>query len=689
MYRNILSSLSGLVLIRLRTLSKRGSDARDLAILMDATYYLENNPDLTRSLWSPLWHYLLFGAAERRNPHPLFDTAFYVASYPDVDRSGMNPLFHYILYGGREGRSPNGAWSNLRPDADLKTVSTNPLVRRILRLARWRQESGLPARRAGNGFALPAGVTSTQGHPAAAKAAKLRLVAASRQLAESLAGCDALVSVVIPTYNYGKCVLDAIGSVHAQTYPHIEVIVVDDESTDLETIAVLDAIRNPRVRVIRQLNQGLAQTRNNGAAAARGEYLMFLDCDDRLERHAVALLLYALQSNPSCAYAYPYQRFFGDQELVWEAQSFNAYDLLWSNHPTVCSLMRRSAFDQAGGYKPEFVRGGEDWELYLRLSGRGCYGVCVPAPVFEYRRHGTSMSHSAKERERFLDNQILAINTALYQPEAVTSSKRTWRPLISVIIPFYNRPCFLRETLASLETQTTADFEVLLVNDGSDDPESLAILDEFRNHDWIRVLDCAHGGPGAARNAGAVSAHADLLMFLDSDDLLDSCALEKMCWTIARHPEMAFVYSGVVHFGEIQAVTYDEFEPTRLYRENYLTVTCAMWRNVFLELGGHDPALVDMHEDYDFWLRLVERDYRGMLLREPLFLYRRHGAGISAQRIQRSAGSTISAACRQLVGLVLLPIVPCGVPGKVRCAIIAQTPWAVKSDGFREPGPRP
>lgn len=631
MYRNILSSLTGIALIRLRALSKRGSEARDLAILIDAAYYLANNPDIAHSRWSPRWHYLLFGAAERRNPHPLFDTAFYLASSPDVERSGMNPLLHYILHGAREGRRPNRAWTNPPEDGALKAVSSNPLVRHILSHARGPLASAPPV--------PPPAFSPPRRHEAVPETAKLRLAAASHDLAQALASCDLRVSVIIASYNYGKCVRDAIGSVLAQTYPHVEVIVVDDESSDPDTIEVLDQIRHPRVTVIRQFNQGLAQTRNNGAAAASGDFLMFLDCDDRLERHAVALLLYALRENPTCSYAYPYQRFFGDQELVWATQAFNAYDLLWSNHPTVCSLIRRSAFEEAGGYKPEFFYGYEDWELYLRLSGRGHYGLCVPAPVFEYRRHGASMSDSLKARQAVGLGQMLTINSGLFEPKAITKSKSAWRPLISVIIPFYNRPHYLRETLDSLKAQTTRDFEVILVNDGSDDPESLELLGELRGCGGIRVLDCPHRGPAATRNAGAESARAELIMFLDSDDLLEPSALEKMCWTIARRANVTFVYSGVVHFGGLEAVSYDEFDADRLHRENFLTVTCVMRRDAFLELGGQDPALVDSHEDYDFWLRLVEAGYHGVLFREPLFRYRRHDAGISAQRIRRSGGA--------------------------------------------------
>ena len=303
-------------------------------------------------------------------------------------------------------------------------------------------------------------------------------------------------------------------------------------------------------------------------------------------------------------------------------------------------MIRRRAFEDVGGYKPEFRAGYEDWESFVRLAGRGHYGLCVPAPVFEYRRHGVTMAQTLLERERFLQNQLYTINKAMYTPEAVTSSKRAWRPLISVIVPFYNRPHYLKETLACLEAQTTSDFEVILVNDGSNDPESLELLSKLRTLDWIRVLDSPNRGPAAARNLGATWARSELLFFLDSDDLLDPGALEKMCWTIARYPEMAFVYSGVIHFGDIQATCYDEFDAARLLRENYLAVTCVMRREVFLELGGYDPALGDLHEDYDFWLRLVERGYRGKLLREPLFRYRRHGTGLSAERIRKSAGAT-------------------------------------------------
>lgn len=185
------SSVSGFVLIWLRALLKRGSEARDLAILFDTTYYLANNPDVAYSRWNPRWHYLLLGASENRNPHPLFDTAFYQESYPDVTRRGMNPLLHYILHGASEGRSPNRSAGNLWSELVLKGMSSNPLVRYI-----FQQQRGSPVAIAtavsARAKSLPA-VPETPRREAAPEEAKLRLVAASRDLSQSLSHCGSQV----------------------------------------------------------------------------------------------------------------------------------------------------------------------------------------------------------------------------------------------------------------------------------------------------------------------------------------------------------------------------------------------------------------------------------------------------------------------------------------------------------------
>jgi glycosyltransferase involved in cell wall biosynthesis len=459
--------------------------------------------------------------------------------------------------------------------------------------------------------------------------ARLRLLTVARDLSEALEDTSSLVSVVIRCFNSGPYIWDALSSVLTQSYAHVEIIIIDDGSVDSRTLEVLGSIRHERVRVIHQSNQGLAQTRNTGKALSRGEYVLFLDAGDRLERHAVAILLYALSKNPSVAYAYSHQRVFGDQTLISLAQHYNSYDLLWSN-PSAFSLIRRSALEDAGEHKPELLYGYEDWEYLIRLSSQGHHGLLVEAPVFEHRRQAT-MFDLAPARKRFLHSQILIFNSDCYKPLSVTNSKRSSRPLISIVIPIHDRTTDLGASLRSLEEQTTQDFEIVLVNDGSGDLESLRLLTEIRNSVAIRVIDTNHSGPASARNRGALAANADLLLFLDSGNLLDRGAIEKLCWTLARYPQVAFVYSGAVHSGDIEALTYDDFEPQCLHRDNHLTTSCVIRREVFFELGGFDCLSKSSQEDSDFWRRLVERGHAGMLFREPLFHYRRHKEGQSTE----------------------------------------------------------
>jgi glycosyltransferase involved in cell wall biosynthesis len=655
------------------------SFARALSALFDTRFYRDHNSDVARSWWPARLHYFLYGAWEGRDPHPLFLSSYYLRLNPDVRNSGINPLLHYVLFGAAEGRSPHP--KVYAPEYASSLADSTPAS------ANWLAQSPRAAPEKPPQSAPPA---ANPEDALARQAARLRMMAASRALRDALTGVGARVSVIIPCYNYGKYLWDAIGSVLCQSYPHVEVLVLDDGSTDPETIDVVNRIRHERVTVVRQSNQGLAQTRNNGAAIATGDYLLFLDADDRLDRDAIAAMLYVLQRD-AAAYAYSQQRFFGDQELVWGPQRFNRYDLLWSNHPSVCSLMRRGALEAVGGYRSELLYGYEDWEFWVRLSARGFYGALVPAPVFQHRRHGVTMTAEAHERHRFLHSQIRAINSAAYGIERVEVVKREWRPFVSVVIPCYNRVSFLHETLQSLESQTTTDIEVIVVNDGSDDPSCLRCLHELRAGGRVRVLDLPHGGVSAARNAGAVAARSEFLMFLDSDDLLDPTAIEKLGWALVTRPDAAFVYSGTVHFGDITAVCYDEFDAARLTRENYLTVTCIIRRDIFLSMGGHDTAMLDSHEDYDFWLRLVGQGYQGALFREPLFFYRRHSSGLSAERIRAAADAeslSQSVVRRRQEGASLAPLrqPPAALDDPVLsefCGAMAEALCGLRTENYR------
>ncbi len=196
----------------------------------------------------------------------------------------------------------------------------------------------------------------------------------------------------------GKRVDSALNQSHAP----LEVLVVNDGSTDPYTLEVLPTLES-RPRARRQHDQsgplhGAQQRR--GAGARRLSRL--LDADDTLDPDTLALMPLRLRARPLGAFVFPYQHFFGDQKLVWCTRSFDAYDLLWANHMTVCIMIRKAVFERSRQYRPEMKYGYEDWEFCLSLTRDGHHGALLPLPVFNHRRHGRSMTADAHDKKDFL-----------------------------------------------------------------------------------------------------------------------------------------------------------------------------------------------------------------------------------------------------------------------------------------------
>lgn len=208
---------------------------------------------------------------------------------------------------------------------------------------------------------------------------------------------DPLVSVIIPCYNGEAFLKEAIESALAQSYHRVEVIVVDDGSTDGSS----EIAQQFPVRYIGQPNRGLTASRNLGVLESRGSYIVFLDADDRLKPEAIETGLRVLNGRPECAMA------VGDHLFVSRDGSHLAdsrkdclaashYEaLLKSNFIEMISsvLFRRSVLDAIGGFDTG-LRVAEDYELYLRIAR--VYPICChPAVVAEYRMHDANASHNA------------------------------------------------------------------------------------------------------------------------------------------------------------------------------------------------------------------------------------------------------------------------------------------------------
>lgn len=201
------------------------------------------------------------------------------------------------------------------------------------------------------------------------------------------AGSGQTVSIIIPCYNYGCFLAEAVESALAQTVPAGEIIIIDDGSTDETPQVAAHYAERPDVRVIRQENAGAIATFNRAIRASRGEYFVLLSADDRLDVRFLERTVPLLAAYPAAGYAYTGYRVFGARHRVRPALSFSRTLLARRPYFTASSLIRRAAFDDAGGYAPEMAAGYEDWDLYLTMLEHGRRGVPVPEVLFHYREH--------------------------------------------------------------------------------------------------------------------------------------------------------------------------------------------------------------------------------------------------------------------------------------------------------------
>ncbi len=234
------------------------------------------------------------------------------------------------------------------------------------------------------------------------------------------------VSVVLPCYNAHHYLGQAIDSVRAQTADCIEIIVVDDGSTDPKTRAYLDDLGDD-VRLIRQQNRGLAGARNAGFREARGSYVVPLDCDDWIEPAFVEKTLAALRAAPDAAFAFAHFALEGEAAGVLE-KNYNFFEQLFLNQLPYCMLIAKDAWQAVGGYDEAMRRGYEDWELNIRLGGAGKFGIAVPEPLFHYRVRAAGMLQSLSlGLHGELWGEIQRKHVALYRLGPLIRCWRCWR----------------------------------------------------------------------------------------------------------------------------------------------------------------------------------------------------------------------------------------------------------------------
>lgn len=437
------------------------------------------------------------------------------------------------------------------------------------------------------------------------------------------------VSVIIPCYNYGRYLTDAVESVLHQTFQDFEIIIVNDGSTDdteLVAKSLIERYNKHRITFINQSNSGQpAISRNNGIKVSKGEYILCLDADDKLAPTMLEECVAILDENSDIAIAYTDRLDFDGVEEVVQAGEYDFEKLKYQNHISYCALYRREVWEAVGGYRTNIV-GSEDWDFWIAAGAKGFRGKRIPKPLFMYRRHDTGLFQYSLPNMKFVKAQIILNNSQLYNEKEIADAIQFMQegsvlkdkkfPVVSVILTTYNRPNQLSKAIQSVLKQSYKNFEIIIVNDGGVDVTDI-VNEHNKNGDIIYVKHEVNKGPSSARNTGIKMARGKYITYLDDDDIfyfdhLQTLVsfLESTEFRVAYTDANRSVYSvidGKYVLREKTKYFSGDFDSNRILVENFIPILCVMHERSCIEEVGMFDETLRSHEDWDLWIRMAKK----------------------------------------------------------------------------------
>jgi glycosyltransferase involved in cell wall biosynthesis len=227
-------------------------------------------------------------------------------------------------------------------------------------------------------------------------------------LFESIHDAESRVTVAVTLYNYAGFVIEALDSVVRQDLEHLDLIVVDDQSTDGGEQRALDWLRSNHERFGRAIllrhtrNQGLAAARNQGFAAAATPYVFVLDADNQFYPRCLTVCLETADASRADM-VYTILEVFGEHEGLMGTDVWDPIALHERNYIDAMALVKRTAWEQVGGYRRMPVGGWEDYDFWLKFAEAGLDALRVPEILCRYRQHHGSMLRSVTDQPATLD----------------------------------------------------------------------------------------------------------------------------------------------------------------------------------------------------------------------------------------------------------------------------------------------
>jgi glycosyltransferase involved in cell wall biosynthesis len=209
------------------------------------------------------------------------------------------------------------------------------------------------------------------------------------------------VSVIVPCYNQGQYLDEAVDSILAQTYQNFEIIIINDGSTESETIDILKTYNKPKTTVIHTDNQGISSARNHAIKISRGKYILPLDADDKIGSTYFNEAVELLETKEHLGIVYCEAEFFGNKTDKWELPEYKFPNILLYNVIFNSGFFRKSDWEKVGGYNPNMTYGWEDYDFWLSILELGREVYRIPKVLFFYRQKSCSRS-KLMERDSYI-----------------------------------------------------------------------------------------------------------------------------------------------------------------------------------------------------------------------------------------------------------------------------------------------
>jgi len=461
-----------------------------------------------------------------------------------------------------------------------------------------------------------------------------------------------VISVVVPVYNPPAEYLTAmIDSVTGQTYPHWELCLADaSPAPHVRSILEAAAAADPRVKVrFLTANLGIVGNSNAAIELANGEFVALLDHDDTLAPFALAEMALAIGQNPQADLLYSDEDKLdanGKRVLPYFKPGWSPDTLRTHNYICHLAVLRRTLVDKIGGFRAGYD-GSQDHDLLLRAGEQARQVVHIPKILYHWRMHANSTAANPDSKtyayeagRRAVEDHIRRVGMPGEVHHGVTVGYyrpvyhlRT-QPLISVIVPNRDQPELLRGCVEALTASGYANFELLIVENGSTDPATFALYQELTKLPNVQLLTWDRPfNYSAVNNFAAARANGELLLFLNNDvkristewlEAMARIAIQPGVGAVGaklyyaddtiQHAGVALGLGGVAGHMHLHFPRSAKGHMCRLqYTQNVTAVTAACLltpRAAFHAVGGFDEGFALAYNDVDLCLKLIAEGYR-------------------------------------------------------------------------------